>query len=166
MQPGRRISLGINKVRSYLILSYLNILINTSINSRLFPNTFKTARIKPPKKPPLDTNDVRNYRPVSVAVRPSSPPRPPAPPSRQSPPTSLTRRLSPRFPACSPPAMTSARRRLNYCNSLLAGLPASAIKLLKRDPECRSTLGVQLTKILPCNPSLPRPSLAPSNRSH
>jgi len=42
--------------------------------------------------------------------------------------------------------------RLDYCNSLLA--------------ECSSAPRVQLTKILPCNPPLPRPPLTHGNRSH
>jgi len=49
------------------ILPFLTTLINNSLNSGLFPTTFKSARNKPLlKKPTLDTTDIRNYRPVSL----------------------------------------------------------------------------------------------------
>ena len=47
-------------------LHALTIIVNDSLTSGIFPSIFKTAIVKPLlKKPSLDQNELKNYRPVS-----------------------------------------------------------------------------------------------------
>jgi hypothetical protein len=49
-----------------IVLPSLTEMINDSLTSGTFPNSFKTAVVKPLlKKPSLDPNNLKNYRPVS-----------------------------------------------------------------------------------------------------
>ncbi len=52
---------------SFLCLSDDTIrIVNTSLQSGIFPAAFKTTMVKPLlKKPDLDTTDLANYRPIS-----------------------------------------------------------------------------------------------------
>ena len=48
------------------LLPFVTSVINASLSSGLFPPSFKIAVVKPLlKKPSLDSNDLKNYRPVS-----------------------------------------------------------------------------------------------------
>ena len=52
---------------SHDILPFLTTLINSSLTSGIIQAPFKTATVKAlRKKPPLDSDDIRNYRPVSL----------------------------------------------------------------------------------------------------
>ena len=52
---------------SHDILLFLTTLINYSLTSGIIPAPFKTGTVKAlRKKPPLDSADIRNYRPVSL----------------------------------------------------------------------------------------------------
>ena len=52
---------------SHGILPFLTTLIKSSLTSGLIPTAFKTATVKPLfKKPTLDSDEIQNYRPVSI----------------------------------------------------------------------------------------------------